>query len=338
MLHRKNFSKFFLFAIAAIAFTCTQALAAAERQVVVAASGGDYTTIQDALAAINPTTSDPYVIDVMPGTYYLNEVTMKSNVHLRGAGSNTTNIYAYSYPSRTSLIGDGLSNVRISGFRFYNGTAGVPNAMGYGIVFTNADNIVISNNKFEGLYIGVSVSGAGKFFVENNVFVSGAYPINYNDTTAFIHGNDITGASTWAIKGGGPAMISGNNIHDLNGGQSIGMYILSSNANTSIVGNTIRNAGIGIECQYCADITIQGNTIADNLGYGVFVYRASPTFLQNRITGNGTGGNPTIGETDVGLSQSTFKGSFNVYDSISGSGAMSGAYNVTSDGQPAPTL
>lgn len=60
-------------------------------RVVVAKSGGDFTSIGEALASINPTFDNPFVIEVMPGTYVEN-IVMKSNVHLRGAGRGMVTI------------------------------------------------------------------------------------------------------------------------------------------------------------------------------------------------------------------------------------------------------
>ncbi len=57
--------------------------------VVVAKSGGDYTTINDALGNITPSSTDRYLLLVMPGTY-AEQVTLPSYVHLKGAGTRST--------------------------------------------------------------------------------------------------------------------------------------------------------------------------------------------------------------------------------------------------------
>jgi hypothetical protein len=57
--------------------------------VVVAKSGSDYTTINDALANISPSSTDRYLILVMPGTY-TEQIVLPSYVHLKGAGVEST--------------------------------------------------------------------------------------------------------------------------------------------------------------------------------------------------------------------------------------------------------
>ncbi len=58
-------------------------------RILVAPSGGDFSTIQAAIDSVTPTASNPYLIEIAPGTY--NEVlTLKSHLHLRGASTSGT--------------------------------------------------------------------------------------------------------------------------------------------------------------------------------------------------------------------------------------------------------
>lgn len=72
-----------------------------ENVVIVAKSGGDYTTITDAMNAITPTSSSRYLVWVAPGLYE-EQVTVKSYVHLKGAGNYTTRISSSASGSHTS--------------------------------------------------------------------------------------------------------------------------------------------------------------------------------------------------------------------------------------------
>src|SRR3990172_4794795 len=103
----------------------TGASSASAHRVVVATSGGDYTSVSAALAAISPTAADPYVIDVMPGTYIEN-ITMKSYVHLRGAGREVTAIQSPS-PRSNVIYLSYLTNTAISGFTIRGGLYGISN-------------------------------------------------------------------------------------------------------------------------------------------------------------------------------------------------------------------
>ena len=83
------------------------------QRLVVATSGGDYTTVSAALAAITPTATNPYVIDIMPGTYSEN-ITLKNYVHLRGAGREVTTIRS-PFTSSDVLTLTSLTHAAITG-------------------------------------------------------------------------------------------------------------------------------------------------------------------------------------------------------------------------------
>lgn len=62
-----------------------------ENVVIVAKSGGNYTTITEAMNSINPSSTSRYLVWVAPGLYE-EQVTIKPYVHLKGAGLSTTQI------------------------------------------------------------------------------------------------------------------------------------------------------------------------------------------------------------------------------------------------------
>jgi hypothetical protein len=73
--------------------------------VVVAKSGGDYTSVQAAIDSISGASAEsPYLVWIGPGTY-VEQVTMKPHVHLQGAGQGVT-----------ILQSDGLATVYLAAY------------------------------------------------------------------------------------------------------------------------------------------------------------------------------------------------------------------------------
>ncbi|TAK06072.1 MAG: hypothetical protein EPO39_09765 [Candidatus Manganitrophaceae bacterium] len=293
-----------------------QASAQAHR-VTVATSGGDYTTVSAALAAISPSSSNPYVIDVMPGSYS-DSPTMKSYVHLRGAGREVTTL------TGTIAISNNATNVAVSGL-LIDGSAG-----SYGIYIDNfqtASTVRISESKVKG-YRGIFI-GAGGDTVEitGNIVDATYFGIDVYSGTPKIRGNTIKGSQAGIyVHGGSGTLISGNKITN-------GNYGIDISANgTTVIDNTISGASVsGIVANYPdSTVTIIGNTITGNGNggwAGIQLWGASPMILHNRITGNTP--------YDVAVdSSSTPNISFNIYDTISGT-TGSGLYNVKSDGTAA---
>jgi parallel beta-helix repeat protein len=320
--------------IAIVALVYSFAVFAAERQVVVAESGGDFATIQEALASIEPTANNPYVIDVMPGRYYLANVALKSYVHIRGAGNNVTKLYSYNIPARNAFVLNNLTDVKISDVKIYNtgGPSGGP--FGYGLYITDSSSVTISDSIFEGLYQAIYIDGGEKLTIENSVFSTCTQCLIYRNAAPVIRDNQFINANWSSINGVGSGVISGNTIAD--SGEGIIVYPAEGDTNpVTVIGNTIKgNAGnaITVKNSYATygGVTVKDNVIANNGGYGVYVSRSSKLMIMhNRITGNGT---------DIGLSQSTANASFNVFDTVTGGGVLKGGYNLNSNGDPAPAL
>lgn len=295
---------------------------AAAHRVVVATSGGDYTSISAALAAITPTAADPYVIDVMPGTYTEN-VTMKSYVHLRGTGWEVTTLQSPS-PSNDVVTLNSLTNVAISGVTINGGFHGIYN---YSSSPTISGNTI--GNSYNGIYNAMSSSPT---ISENMITGNSSNGIlNSDSSSPTISGNTITGTgnSSNGISNSSSSSptINGNTIT----GNS-GTGISNSSSSPTISGNLITGNGFYGISNYGSSPTIIGNTITGNSMYGVYNNSASsPHVINNRVTSNGG-----TTYTDIYVSSTSVPNiSFNVYDDITGTTGV-GAYNVNSSGVPLP--
>lgn len=215
---------FFLFA------TQTVTAAVSSGHVVVAKSGGNYTTISAAMAAIIPSATNPYVIEVWPGTY-TEQVSMKSYVHLKGSGANVTTIKGVNSGSDVVFI-NGQSNIAVSGFTITGGYIGIDLA-------SSSSNILIENNVISNnAPAGISSNG-GSAVIRNNI-ISG----NLN--------NGISSASS-------ANTITGNTIS----GSILGISDFYS-SNSTISENTITGNGTGIYEDTASASLVRNNKITGN--------------------------------------------------------------------------
>jgi parallel beta-helix repeat protein len=292
------------------------------QRVMVATKGGDFTSVGAALAAISPSGANPYVVAVMPGLYVEN-VTMKSFVHLQGAGREVVTLRAAD-PGLPVITMTSLTNAAVTGLTITNGKSGILNSFS-GFFVTISDNRISAN-----LEPGIDNRSSAPLIRDNLVTGNGGFGFDLTGSSApIIRDNTITDNGGAGIGDFSGATILGNLIRENEYGiaQSCGCSPL-------IADNVITSNGPldGIFVENGAKPTISGNSITLSKRNGIrVVSSAAPTILHNRIASNGA-----AGATDLFVDRSSVPNiSLNLYDDISGT-TGNGQFNVNSAGNPAP--
>jgi len=168
---------------------------------VVSLSGGDYTSIQNAIDSIgDASASNPYMIWITPGVY-TESVVMAPHIHLKGSGAATTITSDVSAAGAPPGIGTVMmaSETTITDLTIQNTTAA-----GYGacvVVPAGTTNVSMERLNVRAIGTGDSsvafyIGGPGTSVILKDVYASGA-----NGTTSNAGMANIDGAST-VIRGG----------------------------------------------------------------------------------------------------------------------------------------
>lgn len=238
--------------------------------IIVAKSGGDFTTISAALSSITDTPSETnaYLIRVMPGIY-TERVTMKSYVDIEGSGELTTKITQPGSASDTTGTVVGAANAEMRSLTVEN-TGGAA----YATAIYNAPRLA---------FITVNVSGGTLV----NYGIRYAAPMHDVTITA-TGGSDAVGMSVNSASGYKPlitnVVITASGATSVNRGIYGGSEILQ-NAIISVSGGN-RSEGILSEAVQSSP-TLTGVTItvsgATTHNYGVFGVFALNTVLRDCV-------------------------------------------------------
>lgn len=201
--------------------------------VIVAKSGGDYSTITSALNSITDASVDkPYVIYVMPGIYLENPI-LKPYVDIVGADADRTWIYG------TVQMDSAGASCIIKGIQFYSG--GSSNIYIYNGSIKLYDCII--NGATNGIY---ALSGTTSLLVYNCSFYSNSYSIYFNPSssasTLTIRNSDIgitAGVTAGVYVGEGYCNVYSSRIK----GTNYGIYVTSGSTGTFVHASSIENTG-----------------------------------------------------------------------------------------------
>ncbi len=274
-------------------------------QVLVADSGGDFTSIQDAIDYVNPEPAIPCTILVAAGNYTENIQINKSYIHLKGSGSDRTFLQPLSNNPIIAL--NSVNDVKVSGFAMrYSDSEGIRSVDSsftiesnefvendIAIYLAGGRNIIIEKNVFDHNVSGgsksISIKSSEQVFVSNNSFIGGkavttSFEVGYgNITTATITGNsfinvdpaidnnaDRLGCSTRIVGN----MITGEEIIET-GIRNSGPAVISE--------NTIEKCLLFAILNYADQVVISNNLLRENKNP---IGAAISTSDTSTITGN----------------------------------------------------
>jgi hypothetical protein len=294
-------------------------------RLLVAPSGGDFTSIQAAIDSISPAPSDPWLIEIAAGAY-LEELTLKSYVHLKGAGIGATVVrpstLVINHVTATNVTGAKLSSLTLED--------PPPASQAERAMALNDSKIEIEDVRVAGYVKELISASASKLTIRNSYFLDPFYDLNRGiylfQSTATISGStldtkncaidadrsdlilsrSIVSFEVCAVGGASPppailvshsrlagidiggtarAEIVGNQIR----GDSGGNVTLGSSEPCQLVGNDIDFSNSAIAVIVSGPASVIGNLIKNTTpaGDGIFS-NASAQITGNSISVGGT--------------------------------------------------
>jgi hypothetical protein len=261
-----------------------------ENVIVVAKSGGDFTSVAAALDSISDASStNRYLVRVAPGIYSeSNAVQVPGYVHLQGDGPNVTVITSNrgaAVPNNTAATIDMLENSRLSNLAVRNTGTG-PLSFGIYMVETSRDTVIDN--------VDVVVDGAGAGGARSGIHLNSAAPTIKNSS---FKASGATGFGTSVNAGL-------SSVHTAGGGfpQALILNSIFLGGATSTVQNCNDNSGTG---------------------FGMQLNEATPDIRHSHICGGHRGiallqnGNPRVENSEIRVSSTGSAFLFEI--SVSGS-------------------
>lgn len=260
-------------------------------QILVAASGGDFTSIQDALDSVNPTPEVPCTILVAADSYVESFTIKTSHIHIKGTGYDRTFLQPDS-SNPVAITLDGVENVKISGFT-------ITNANLYGINSTNS-SLTIDNNQFIGNEVAIELVGS-EGIIEKNIFDNNGGSdfgsISIKSSKAFVSDNTFIGGEpvTTGLEvgyGNTMATIIENTFTNLD--PAIDNQANHNDCLVKISGNMITGSHIDAGIINEGPAIISENMVEKCALYGILNYADQAVISNNLLRNNGENGGDAI--------------------------------------------
>jgi len=287
--------------------------------VIVAKSGGDFTSIQAALDSITDATWDKhYLVYIAPGVY-TEQVTMKPYVDIEGAGELTTKItYTGSAsPTTGTVVGTDSAELR---FLTVENTGGAAYA------------VAIYNNGASPRLTHITASASG-----GNTFNSGVYNYDFSSPTMTnVTASASGGTNSHGVYNDGSSSPTMTNVTASASGGTFNSGVYNYSSSSPTMTNVTASASGGTYSygvyNYSSSPTMTNVTASASGGtysYGVYNYASSPTMTN--VTASASGGTYSYGVYNYALSPTMT----NVTASASGGTNSYGVYN---DDFSSPTM
>ncbi|MCB8943389.1 MAG: hypothetical protein H6658_06515 [Ardenticatenaceae bacterium] len=294
--------------------------AAYENVITVAQSGGDYTSVADALDSITDSSStNRYLVRVMPGVYTeTNLVEVKAYTHLQGSGPNATVVTSSrtgATPGNGAATVDLLDNGRLSHLTIRNEGTGT-----FGIALYSAETsreTVVDGVVAEA--IGVGGTGhyaaywndANAIIRNSTLFAGGAVGFGTAVNAAFGSVNIAAGFPQALIENSILMGGSASNLENCNDPSGTGFGLQLSNSSPVVRGSYICGGHRGIALYTNGHAQIQNSSVKVSTTGSAFLFEISASgsiklansgvsYLGNKFTGAGTNGLSCAHTYDLG--------------------------------------
>ena len=273
-------------------------------EILVAASGGDYTSIQEAIDSLNPDPEIPCTISVAAGTYTENILITKSNIHLKGSGSVRTILQPVSNSNDPVITINDRNGVKIAGIT-------IRDSFSVGVKSMNS-SVTITESRFIYNYTAISLFDSDatitKTVFDNNKRggMGTLSCINSNllfSDNTIIDGEPVVIDSQYGNKS--TATITRSTFFDV----SPPIEIKHSDSSTRIIANEIFGEESDLGIRSYGSVVISENTIENYAQYAIYIVQGTAVIANNLLKGSEVGDGAAI--VNSGISTITGNTIFN---------------------------